>query len=596
MNKWKRSKQVATARLVRGFERQVIHLPPGTTATRVKLDILETFGGNAATFVELEVREAPDVARSVLEGVEIDLARPAMGGAVVRYTGYGGDATASRLFDGEPTLWKSDGTYFPQDFTLAFDGDRKANVERVDIVLDPATDAKRFPATIAVALSAEHPLDGFVEVARVPIPAKPGTYSIPVNRSARYPKVRVLDNHGGNRTEIAGLSVIEAKDVQAALALTTATDAKEGQPGTAADLSEEEPNDGLQTANPLVLGRTIQGRIDPIGESDHFRLPVMDPDAAALTLRYAGTPNIRHSLTLLDEAGQQISHFDPGDLPAQEATLSFKLTGREKFLRLSEPPASVVVIWDTSGSMKGRETDLETAVRQYVQDAPPQQQLQLIRFSGDVETLSSRFTNDKSVLAAALNGKFAPNGGTRLYDAALEGLRLLRGRTGNRAIVLMTDGNDTSPTWLGELWHQLEKDRVRVYTIGIGDGLQEYSDKLASTGARMLGHLAQGSNGRSFFAANSEALVGFYASIAIELSDPAGYQLTPEVATGQGELELVAVGEDVPAAAVPAVHVIFDVSGSMTKALPAGGSRIKAAKEAMYRTLGPVEIEDSQIR
>ena len=134
---------------------------------------------------------------------------------------------------------------------------------------------------------------------------------------------------------------------------------------------------------------------------------------SALTLDYSGRPYIRHGLSLLNGNGGVISHFDPGDLPASDARLTFALSGNEKYLKLSEPPASVVVIWDTSGSMHGSEGDLERAVREYIRRAPANQRMNLIRFSNDVEVLLSEFTSNKSRLQAALGGTFGPRGGTR---------------------------------------------------------------------------------------------------------------------------------------------------------------------------------------
>jgi len=581
---------VTTARLSEVRERQLIELPETVMARAVRFDFLSNFDREPGAGInEIEVREAPGANPSLLAELELDIARPELGGAVVRYRGFGERWTAARLFDGPPTAWSSSDDYFPQDFTIAFNRDRRASIDRVELIMDDEEEySDQWPSEVAVALS-DHPIEGFEEVARRSIERRGGVYEIPIGATARFVKVRLLDNHGAPVTNLGEIRIIEARDAPSVLASEGARDAAgAGQYediNILSDLQESEPNESADEANDLVFDQTLEGRIDPLGEQDFFALPDIDPEATALSLAYSGRPYIRHGLSLLDEAGKVLSQFDPGDFPAADARLSFKLAGSERYLRLTEPPASVVVIWDTSGSMQGSEGDLERAVRQYVRLAPESQLIRMIRFSNDVEVLGPAFSSAKSVLYSYLGGKFIPKGGTSLYDAVLRGLEMLEDRTGNRAIVLMTDGNDKSRTWLGDVWAELERNRVRLYTIGLGDGLEEYSYVLASTGERLLGHLAAGTDGRSFFATESSALSDFYGQIAAELSAPATYLLKPSQEIGAGLLQVVAIGEQVPSAALPAVHVIFDVSGSMSEGLPGGGRRIDAAKQAMFTTL-----------
>ena len=585
--------QVATARLRRELARQLVRLPEGTEAKFVRIEVLESFawpGGTA--LAEIEVREVAGANPSIIDGTVVDLAHPGVGGAIVTYTSFHDKWPASLLFDGsQSTSWVSYDQYFPQDFTIAFRNNWLADVERVQISLDNSPGAVSWPSEIAIAVSETSPLGGFVEVGRYPVKKRDGLQSFDVGRKARFIKVRILDNHGADKTTISEINVIEAK-AQGRRSLLLSSDdrivegveAKADQ-NRAAETMETEPNDGLGTADSLQLNATIEGKIDPLGELDHFALPDFTDDVTALTLKYDGHPNIRHGLDLLDSKGDLLSSFDPGDLPARRARLTFALQGKESFLRLSEPPSSVVVIWDTSGSMNGSEHDLERAVREYIRLAPENQAIQLIRFSQDVKLVSSGFTSDKQRLLSSLSGKFVPKGATSLYDAIATGLSSLESREGNRAIVVMTDGEDNGRLWHNELWEKIKGNRIRLYTIGLGRGLERYSRKFASTGERILGHLALGTNGESFFATDSSALKAFYARIANELASPAIYNLTSTVEQGTGSIRLLAVGEQVPSAAMPPVHVIFDVSGSMSKKLPDGRTRIRAAKEAMFGLL-----------
>src|SRR5437764_829498 len=64
-----------------------------------------------------------------------------------------------------------------------------------------------------------------------------------------------------------------------------------------------------------------------------------------------------------------------------------------------------------------------------------------------------------------------PRGGTAFRDAALVGVEALAGapRGKDRAVVLMTDGADVNSTRsLGEVIAEAKRNRVRIYTVGIG--------------------------------------------------------------------------------------------------------------------------------
>jgi Mg-chelatase subunit ChlD len=585
--------RVAIKRIYRNVDRQVIRLPRGTRAKFVKVEVLENYGAPAVVVGEIEVIEADSHETSILDDAEIDLANVALGGALVRFTSQVKDQLAAAyLFDGEDRgrKWISYDRYFPQDFTIAFKDDHLAFIDKVRLTLPREDKVSNVPSEVAIAVSRQNPLDGFIEIGRFPVERRAGPQDFPVGQEARFVKVRLLDNHGTQRTALAEIAVIEGRregytSVLLRDAPTSSTDAVERDEGerVAEDAVEEvEPNNDQGTAGELIMDQMVSGAIDPLGEVDFFALPEFGAEATAFTLRYSGRPYIRHGLSLLDSGGAKIRHFNPGDLPARDARLTFALSGNEQYLKLSEPPASVVVIWDTSGSMQGSEADLERAVREYIRRAPENQGISLIRFSGDVEVLIHGFNSNKSRLQSSLNGKFWANGGTRLYDAVIKGMELLANEQGNRAIVVMTDGEDTGHTWHDHFWQKVEKNRIRLYTIGLGTGLKNYSYKIGTSGERVLRHLALATSGEAFFAAESQALQRFYARIADELSRPATYLLTPTVERGTGTLRLVATGDQVPSAAMPAVHLIYDLSGSMLERGPDGRPKYRTAQEAVF--------------
>lgn len=574
------AQEIGTFRLRRDFARHLLPAGPGIAADAVRLEILESFGGQPA-LSEVEI-----YATAAFPAAELpaNLAAPGVGGVLVRFTGFSDDAPAAQLADGDPaTPWVSADDAFPQDFTFAFASDGPAYIDHVELIPSESYNGESWPAEVAVALSPDSPLDGFEEVGRMAMPMRPGAHRMAVGREARFVKVRLLSNHGAVKTTLGEIRIVGRPAEGAAEAPAEARrEAAEARAGT---IAEAEPNDTMATANPLPLGAVLKGEVAPLGERDFFALPPEAVAGATLTVEYDGIPYIRHELGLHGAGGDVLAAFDPGDLPARNARLSFTLTGAERALSLSEPPASIVVVWDTSGSMAGREEALERAVREYIRLAPPSQAIRLVRFSRGIEDVTPGFTTDKAALLAAAEGKFYADGGTPLYEAIQHAMGLLDSRKGNRAVVVMTDGADNGGLWYDDLWRELERKRYRLYTIGLGEGLEDYYVTFGNTGERILRHLALGTDGEAFFARESAALEAFYARIANQLAAPATYLLAPGIETGRGRFRIESTAEQVPRAALPAIHVIFDVSGSMNRALPDGRKRIDVAKQALYTTL-----------
>jgi VWFA-related protein len=96
----------------------------------------------------------------------------------------------------------------------------------------------------------------------------------------------------------------------------------------------------------------------------------------------------------------------------------------------------------------------------------------IYRFS-DYPTLLQGWTSDRQQLSRAIN-RLSPDGGTAMYDAVAEAIPLAEsGKHRKRAIVVISDGNDTSSeTTIGELKQLIRESEVMVYAVGI-DGESE---------------------------------------------------------------------------------------------------------------------------
>jgi Ca-activated chloride channel family protein len=136
-------------------------------------------------------------------------------------------------------------------------------------------------------------------------------------------------------------------------------------------------------------------------------------------------------------------------------------------------PVSLGIVLDTSGSMAGDKiVAARGALNRFTRDLlDPEDEIFLYRFS-NYPVLVQEWTKDRRRLTGAIAG-ITPNGGTAMYDAIAEGIPLAaRGSNRKKALVLISDGNDTSSqTSVREVRQLIRESEVLVYAIGIdGDG------------------------------------------------------------------------------------------------------------------------------
>ncbi len=108
-----------------------------------------------------------------------------------------------------------------------------------------------------------------------------------------------------------------------------------------------------------------------------------------------------------------------------------------------DKPFSVVLMLDTSGSTRFRLADIQDAAITFVNQLRQDDRVMVVSFDDQVRILSE-FTSDRSRLRDAIR-RTQPGNGTKLYDAVdLVMNQRLNSVDGRKAIVLFTDGVDTT--------------------------------------------------------------------------------------------------------------------------------------------------------
>ena len=132
-------------------------------------------------------------------------------------------------------------------------------------------------------------------------------------------------------------------------------------------------------------------------------------------------------------------------------------------------PVSLGIVLDTSGSMEGEKMSAaRDALDRFLFDLlGDDDEIFLYRFSYQPRLVHD-WTSDRSRLSRALGG-IQPRGGTAMYDTVADAvLKAEQGRHRKKAIVVISDGNDTnSEIDVDELQQLIRETEVLVYAIGI---------------------------------------------------------------------------------------------------------------------------------
>ncbi len=171
--------------------------------------------------------------------------------------------------------------------------------------------------------------------------------------------------------------------------------------------------------------------------------------------------------TVTNERGRFVANLKQSDFSVYEDGVKQQL---EYFNTGDREPISLGIIFDTSGSMVDKIDGVRDAVEHFVKAVAPGDEIFLIQFSNRADLVQD-FTDDKRRILSAVD-RLRPIGSTALYDAIVMGLdRIGEGKHRKRALMLLTDGNDTSSRIkLKDAVELARESEVIIYALGIGHG------------------------------------------------------------------------------------------------------------------------------
>ena len=179
----------------------------------------------------------------------------------------------------------------------------------------------------------------------------------------------------------------------------------------------------------------------------------------------SGVELINVTATVIDRTGRFASGLRKEDFVVYEDDKPVEIT----HFSAERTPVSLGIVLDTSGSMAGEKIEsARAAIVNFLQALPdPDDEFFMYRFSSDADLVSD-WTADRELLSRSLR-RVNPSGGTAMYDAVGEAVPMAQGgRNRKKAIVLISDGNDTNSRLdVDEVRQLVRETEVLVYAVGI---------------------------------------------------------------------------------------------------------------------------------
>lgn len=194
--------------------------------------------------------------------------------------------------------------------------------------------------------------------------------------------------------------------------------------------------------------------------------PVVAQESQAPSTIKIETDLVTLTATVLDRGDRPIVDLDKSDFLLYEDGVAQDIAVFQK----EDVPVSIGILFDTSGSMVDKIDEVKDAVIHLINTTNLADDIFVMQFSTEAFVVQN-FTGDRQALTAAI-GTLRARGSTALYEAIVKGSEYVQhGQHKKRALIVITDGNDTSSEIsLEQALDNAVASEVLIYCLGIGHG------------------------------------------------------------------------------------------------------------------------------
>ncbi|HEY6122258.1 MAG TPA: VWA domain-containing protein [Pyrinomonadaceae bacterium] len=214
---------------------------------------------------------------------------------------------------------------------------------------------------------------------------------------------------------------------------------------TVAQPTSTDSTEGISESRTSAEGETVEGDIVRV-------------DTALVTV----------PVSVVDRNGKYIPDLRREDFHIFEEGVEQKIA----YFATVDQPFTVVFLLDTSGSTEFRLEDIQDAAITFVNQLKSNDSVMVISFDDRI-TVLSKPSNDRAAIIRAIR-RSSTGGGTRLYDTVDTVLKkYLRTINGRKAVVLFTDGVDTTShgATFDSTLRLAEESDAPIYSVGYNTSL-----------------------------------------------------------------------------------------------------------------------------
>jgi Mg-chelatase subunit ChlD len=204
---------------------------------------------------------------------------------------------------------------------------------------------------------------------------------------------------------------------------------------------QQQPDDPSQTARPSrppVLGGANRSPNEQKPSSTQPKDAGPEEVGAGDVVR-VDTTLVSIPVSVMDRDGKYIPNLRKEDFRIWEDGVEQLVA----YFASTEKPFTVALVIDTSGSVKERLQEIQNAAMTFVDHLRSDDKVMVVSFDDKIRFLTPDPTTDRYAIRGAID-RVAPGSGTRLYDAVDQVMNKMRSIEGRKAIVLFTDGVDTT--------------------------------------------------------------------------------------------------------------------------------------------------------
>jgi VWFA-related protein len=213
-------------------------------------------------------------------------------------------------------------------------------------------------------------------------------------------------------------------------------------------------------------------------------------------------------ITVLDRSGKPVEDLTQDDFTVFEDKVVQTIS---HFSLHRDLPVRMGMVIDTSGSMEDTLPTVQRVVMGFLRDLLRPRDRAFIETFSDRPDLLAGFTADFTTIENALLALY-PDRATAFYDAVIMGLFQFSGVTGRRAMVVLTDGEDTaSKNGFDEALGYAQRMGVTIYMIGVDIPSTKVTTRW------QINKLASATGGKAFFVSEKSELDRIYDEINREL-------------------------------------------------------------------------------